>query len=81
MQFVLRGLDLGTWSTPEQLGREDVEYVLVSTRLADEGYGTGTPELIAFLESVRAPVVYRARGRTLGELRLYDVSHYTGGGS
>jgi 4-amino-4-deoxy-L-arabinose transferase-like glycosyltransferase len=81
MQFVLRDLDLGTWATPAELGREDAEYVLVSTRLADEGYGTGTPELIAFLESIRAPVVFRAQGRTLGELRLYDVSHYTGGGA
>jgi glycosyltransferase involved in cell wall biosynthesis len=71
-QFVLTGVRLGQWSTVPALVSNDVDYVVVSTALAERGYGLARPDFVAILDR-QAPVVFTARGRTMGDLRVYDV--------
>ncbi|GAA3936444.1 glycosyltransferase family 4 protein [Actinoplanes auranticolor] len=71
-QFVLTGVRLGQWSTVPALVSHDVDYVVVSTALAERGYGLARPDFVAILDR-QAPVVFAAHGRTMGDLRVYDV--------
>lgn len=48
-QFLLPKARLGEWTDPEDLRRQGVDYVLVNTRLVEQGYGLATPALIEWL--------------------------------
>jgi hypothetical protein len=71
-QFVLTGVRLGQWSTVPALVGNGVDYVVVSTALTERGYGLARPDFVAVLDR-QAPVVFAAHGRTMGDLRVYDV--------
>jgi 4-amino-4-deoxy-L-arabinose transferase-like glycosyltransferase len=75
-QFVLTGYDLGQWATVPELQSNDVEYVLMSERLVEHGYGLADRE---FADAVRqhGSLVLSVQGRR-GDLQLYDVSDWTG---
>jgi 4-amino-4-deoxy-L-arabinose transferase-like glycosyltransferase len=48
-QFLLPDVRLGEWTTPDDLRRQGVDYVLVNSRLVDQGYGVATPTLARWL--------------------------------
>ena len=77
-QFVLRGVEITTAGTVPELVDRRADYLLVSTALAQRGYGIARPSVVAALDG-RAPVVFSAAGPGLGDLRLYDVRALTGG--
>lgn len=77
-QFVLRGVEITTAGTVPALVDRRADYVLVSTALAQRGYGIARPAALAELDAL-APVVFFATGPGLGDLRLYDVRALTGG--
>ncbi|AGZ38545.1 group 1 glycosyl transferase [Actinoplanes friuliensis DSM 7358] len=76
-QFVLSGVRLGQWSDLPALTSNNVDYVVVSTALAERGYGKARPDFVAALDR-GAAVVFSAHGRTMGELRVYDVRKLVG---
>jgi hypothetical protein len=71
-QFVQRGAVVGEWTTPAALKANDAGYVLISTRLIEDGFGKADASFERWLDR-NGRVVFRARGRTMGELRLYAV--------
>jgi 4-amino-4-deoxy-L-arabinose transferase-like glycosyltransferase len=71
-QFVQRGAVVGEWTTPAELQANRAGYVLLSTRLIEDGFGKADANLERWLDR-NGRVVFRARGRTMGELRLYAV--------
>ncbi|MEV4345035.1 glycosyltransferase [Actinoplanes sp. NPDC049596] len=71
-QFVLADVKLGQWADLAALRAHDVDFVVVSTALADRGYGLARPDFVAGLDR-GARVVFSAHGRTMGDLRVYDV--------
>jgi predicted membrane-bound dolichyl-phosphate-mannose-protein mannosyltransferase len=78
-QFLLRqDVLLGKWTTPEELTRNRVDYVLVVAELVEQGYSIADPSFVSYLD-VHAPVVFGVDGRSTGALRLYDVRPLTGG--
>ena len=77
-QFLIEDQVIGQWATVPELQLHHVDYVLVVTTLVEQGYGLGTPEFLDQLDA-QTPVLFRARARDGGELRLYDVRSLTGG--
>ena len=77
-QFVLRGVEITTAGTVPELVDRRADYFLVSTALAERGYGIARPSVLAELDG-RAPIVFSRSGPGLGQLRLYDVRALTGG--
>ena len=75
-QFILTGVRLGQWADLPALEANGVDFVVVSTALADRGYGHARPGFLATLQA-RATVVFTAHGRTMGDLRVYDVRDLT----
>lgn len=77
-QFVLTGYELGQWATVPELVASEVDYVLMSDRLVEYGYGLADAE---FAQRVRAEgdLVLSLRGRD-SDLQLYDVRAWTGAG-
>jgi hypothetical protein len=71
-QFLLQGVRLGQWGSVGDLINHDVDFVVVSTALAYRGYAHAGQSFVDELD-VGAPVIFTARGRTMGELRVYDV--------
>ncbi|MEU4245031.1 glycosyltransferase [Actinoplanes sp. NPDC026619] len=71
-QFVLTGVRLGQWADLPSLKANKVDFVIVATELADRGYGHARVTFVAALDDA-APVVFTAHGRTMGDLRVYDV--------
>jgi hypothetical protein len=71
-QFVQRGAQVGEWATPEEIRSQRARYALVSTRLVEDGFGLADEQLQEWLDR-NGQVVFAARGRTLGELRLYEL--------
>lgn len=71
-QFLLTDVRIGQWATVGQLVGNHVDYVVVSTSLVNQGYGLARPDFLRTL-SARAVLVDTERGRTAGELRVYDV--------
>jgi 4-amino-4-deoxy-L-arabinose transferase-like glycosyltransferase len=87
-QFVLSGYNLGQWATVDELASHHVEYVLLSDRLVDGGYGLADKTFAAAVRG-HGTLVASDRGRE-SDLELYDVrgwidaapsGHVTGGGS
>ncbi len=77
-QFLLRGVEITTAGTVPALVERRADYLLVSTGLAERGFGIARPSVLRELDG-RAPVVFSHAGPGLGELRLYDVRAVTGG--
>ncbi|QHC64469.1 phospholipid carrier-dependent glycosyltransferase [Rathayibacter festucae] len=75
-QFVLNGYDLGQWVTVPDLQANAVDYVLLSDRLVEYGYGLADGD---FAAEVRAngTRVLSIQGRE-NDLQLYDVREWTG---
>lgn len=71
-QFLLSGVVIGQWHTWAAFRQHHVQYVVVSTALADQGYGLAQPSLIKSLER-RAPVVFTAHDATTGSLEVFDI--------
>jgi hypothetical protein len=71
-QFLLQDTRLGQWGSVGDLITHDVDFVIVSTALADRGYAHAGRSFVEELD-VGAPVVFTTHGRTMGELRVYDV--------
>ncbi|MBE2320420.1 glycosyltransferase family 39 protein [Solirubrobacter sp. CPCC 204708] len=71
-QFVQRGADVGEWATPQQIQEQNARYALISTRLIEDGFGLADEHLQQWLDR-NGQVIFSARGRTLGELRLYEL--------
>lgn len=71
-QFLLPGVVLGDWSTPAELQENDAEYVVVSTELTAEGFGSARPALLAWLEE-NAVLVQRTDTPSLGGLLVYQL--------
>lgn len=71
-QFVQRDAHVGEWATPQAIQAEDARYALISTRLIEDGFGLADADLEQWLDR-NGQVVFEARGRTLGELRLYQL--------
>ena len=76
-QFLMRGVTLGQWASVPALIAHHVDYVLLSTTLVREGYGTGSPRFERYLET-HAKVAWEATGASSGALILFDVSSITG---
>lgn len=74
-QFVLTGYELGEWATVPELIDHEVDYVLVSSRLAAQGYGLAD---VAFVDELgaRGTLVSSWEGRS-SDLQLYDVREIT----
>lgn len=79
-QFLVENAELGEWSTVREFRREDVDYVLVQTKLVREGYGLARPAVLARLEK-QADVVFEAPAADGDRLVLFDVRPLTGGSS
>lgn len=67
-----RGYVTSSASTPASVSASGARYVLVSTLLVDEGYGTAKPQLLAWLDTHGDRVVTFS-GPTDGTLVLYRV--------
>ncbi|CAN5420660.1 hypothetical protein BH10ACT10_BH10ACT10_01980 [soil metagenome] len=76
-QFVLTGVRLGEWTTFPELRKNRVDYVLVQTKLAEQGYGPAEAPFLRQLKS-RGRVAFRASSSKSGDLVLYDVRRITG---
>ncbi|MFC5065861.1 ArnT family glycosyltransferase, partial [Actinomycetospora atypica] len=72
-QFVMPGYGVFPLNGPEDARASNSRYGVVSTQLSELGLADLTPETIAEFDR-RYPVVFVARGRTAGELRVYDFS-------
>ncbi|MEX2985972.1 glycosyltransferase [Streptomyces sp. C36] len=70
--FVLPGARLADWRTTADLRRDRVDYLVLSTELAKQGYARIGPGLPPVLER-EARLVHSEPGRTVGALRVYDV--------
>lgn len=77
-QFMLQNVVISDWSTIHQLSGYDVDYVLLQTNLVAQGYGTATPKFEAYLNA-HEKIVFQAKNRSGGYLRLYDVEKIGGG--
>jgi 4-amino-4-deoxy-L-arabinose transferase-like glycosyltransferase len=71
-QFVQRDAHVGEWATPQAIKAENARYALISTRLIEDGFGLADADLEQWLDR-NGQVVFEAQGRTLGELRLYQL--------
>jgi len=76
-QFLLRGVTVGDWSDLAQLRAHRVDYVVLSTTLVNQHYGSASLQFQKMLDR-SAPVVFSANGPTLGWLRVYDVRQLSG---
>ncbi|KQM83937.1 glycosyltransferase family 39 protein [Agromyces sp. Leaf222] len=74
-QFVISGYELGQWATAPELIEHDVDFVLLSDRLVEHGYGLADQE---FADAVRehGELVLSVQGRE-NDLQLYDVRDWT----
>jgi 4-amino-4-deoxy-L-arabinose transferase-like glycosyltransferase len=74
-QFVLSGYHLGQWVTVAQLRANHVQYVLLSDRLIEGGYGLVDRE---FADAVQehGSLILSVNGRD-SDLELYDVRDWT----
>ncbi len=72
-QFVMPTLVPVPASGPRDLARTDTRYVLVSTRLAEDGFGLARPAFVDWLQ-LHARLAYAMPSRTMGELRVYEVT-------
>lgn len=70
-QFLLTGLDLTTQGDPARLREEGVQYVLVSPRLATQGYGSADADLLPWLAQ-HGELLLDVRGRD-SDLQVWDV--------
>ncbi|WP_165070080.1 hypothetical protein, partial [Marisediminicola senii] len=75
-QFVITGYDLGQWVTVPELQENEVDYVLLSDRLVENGYGIADPEFAAEVRD-NGSLVLSVEGRE-SDLQLYDVREWTG---
>ncbi len=71
-QFLIRGAVLGDWHTIAALQANHVDYILLSTTLVDQGYGSATKSFQTQLES-RATLAFQSTGSGQDGLRLYCV--------
>ena len=71
-QFLVQGAILGDWHTIADLKTHNVDYVLVSTRLVDQGYGSATKDFQAQLDR-RATLTFQSKGSGQDGLRFYCV--------
>jgi hypothetical protein len=71
-QFVLPGFDLVPIETAD--APKGAKYALVSTSLTALGLAPISGEVESEMDK-RYPVVFSADGRTVGQLRLYDLQH------
>lgn len=71
-QFLMTGVVIGQWATPQELVAHHVDYVVLSTSLTAQGYGLARPALEQLLDR-DAPIVYSVTAPTLGQLRVYDT--------
>ena len=76
-QFLLTGLVIRNWSTVPEIKKYHMDYVLLSTLLTSQGYGSATPQFAQYLKS-HATVAFEASGPSDGELIVYDVRAITG---
>ncbi len=71
-QFLLHRVTIGEWNTVPEFRDHHVSYVIVSTRLASQGYGLASPGLLATLQR-RAHLVFSAEDATMGHLDVFDA--------
>lgn len=71
-RFILRGYRLSPSADVTLLQRGAVDYVIVSTKLAQEGYAPSDAQALAYLDQ-NATEIFEFRGRTYGDLRLYQL--------
>ncbi|MEP6797752.1 MAG: glycosyltransferase family 39 protein [Lapillicoccus sp.] len=71
-QFLVQGAVLGDWHTLADLKAHKVDYVLLSTVLVDQGYGTATKSFQAVLDT-HATLLFESTRQGGGSLRLYCV--------
>jgi hypothetical protein len=77
-EYVLAGqYDVGLWLTPAALSREHVGYVLAEWAEIDEDYSSLTPVQARHLVS-GGRAVFSFRGRTYGDLELYQLPPSSG---
>ncbi|MEU7163979.1 glycosyltransferase family 4 protein [Streptomyces morookaense] len=70
--FLVAGARRGTWNSLADLGRDHIDYVVLSTELVAQGYAKTGPGLETALDR-RARLVHSESGPTAGALRVYDV--------
>ena len=63
---------IGMWGTVAEMSENNVDYVVISTRLVERGYGAATPELFDWLTQ-RGELVYVFEGPSAGLLLLYAI--------
>ena len=76
-QFLLTRGVIGQWSTVTELKAHAVDYVILGTDLATQGYGLAQPNFESYLEK-HATLVFEANGASDGSLRVYNVESITG---
>jgi dolichyl-phosphate-mannose-protein mannosyltransferase len=74
-QFVLDNMRVIRLETGAEARDFRAEYVLILTELVEQGYSTVDTEMLGIIDQGR--LVFSAEGRTIGELRVYDVSDVT----
>ena len=77
-QFLLDGLVIGDWSNGRDLKSEDVDFVVIQTKLVEEGYSDASPNLLAKLRS-KAKVIFEADSTDGAQLLVFDTRAWTGG--
>lgn len=72
-RFVLPGFTVHQASSEASARAVGARCSLVSTQLADLGFGRATPADVAELDR-RHPIVFEQRQRSSGSLRVYDLA-------
>ncbi|HEY0934333.1 MAG TPA: hypothetical protein VGD91_11385, partial [Trebonia sp.] len=76
-QFLLQGVIIDQADTVPELAAHHVDYVLLSTSLASQGYGIASVPFEHYLET-HAKIAWETTGPSSGALILFDVRAITG---
>ncbi len=71
-QFLTGGYTTGIWTSSSSLQRSGAQYVILSTQQVQRGYGSASPEFLAWLQQ-HATLAFSTPSRSYGALNLYRV--------
>jgi hypothetical protein len=71
--------DVGVWESPAALAQSHARYLIVEWAVVNEGYSDVTSAQVRQLIG-NSPVIFSFRGRTYGNLTLYQLGAQTGHG-
>jgi 4-amino-4-deoxy-L-arabinose transferase-like glycosyltransferase len=71
-EFLLSGYQVGKWVTSDMLSEQRVQFVVVSSKQAEEGYAFGSPSFFRWVEE-NGTEVFSFTGPSNGRLSLYRL--------